>query len=512
MSFASVAFIFFYVVVAAFLGVLSLPCFKRVLSNRVASRQWTLLVASYVFCGYYDWRFALSLLGITLVTYFCTLNIVRRRRVRLNLYCGVIVPLLALAFFKYANFFLESAEAAFRLKKGELGTLKVILPIGISFYTFQAISYVVDVSRAKIDASPSFRKVALYMAFFPRLVAGPIVKAGYFLPQLDKDRKMNAKNFEIGAQIFAVGLFKKIVIADRLAPFVDSIYATPVAFHGFTVCLAVLAYALQIYFDFAGYSDMAIGVAKSFGYDLPRNFNFPYLSRNPSEFWKRWHISLSSWLMEYLYIPLGGNRKGKIRTYLNLLTTMLLGGLWHGAGWTFVLWGGLHGSALCVHKASKEFLAKFQGSKDEHASLPRSLRSTFNFIGWGISVVGTFVWCACCLIPFRAESFGQAKTIFLSMFVWRDRVFFVHIWTVIYAIFWIAASVVALVGYYRLVRKVRAEGNADKLIKLQKRGVEGEYPILNLARFGSLCLFLTFVYLTLGFAYYGFSPFVYAQF
>ncbi len=510
MSFASIMFIFFYVIVAALLGVVELPCFKRL--DRTVARQWTLLGASYVFCGYYDWRFGLSLFGVTFVAYYCALNIARDRRVRLNLYCGVIVPLLALAFFKYANFFLESAEAAFQLKKSELGTLKVILPIGISFYTFQAISYVVDVSRRKVAASSSFRKVALYMAFFPRLVAGPIVKAGYFLPQLDEDRKINSKDFEIGAQIFAIGLFKKIVIADRLAPFVDSIYATPVAFHGFTVCLAVLSYALQIYFDFAGYSDMAIGVAKSIGYDLPRNFNFPYLSRNPSEFWKRWHISLSSWLMEYLYIPLGGNRKGKFRTYLNLLTTMLLGGLWHGAGWTFVLWGALHGCALCVHKATKELLAKIRGTKESCSSLPNPLRSTLSFVGWTFSVVGTFVWCACCWIPFRAENFEQAKTIFQSMFVWRDRVFFVYVWTLIYAVFWIAASVVALVGYYKIVRKVRNEGDVDKLTKLRKKGVEGEYPILDLSRFGSLCLFLTFVYLTLGFAYYGFSPFVYAQF
>jgi alginate O-acetyltransferase complex protein AlgI len=187
------------------------------------------------------------------------------------------------------------------------------------------------------------------------LVAGPIVRASDFLPQLDEKRNINLSNFKIGIQIFSFGLFKKIVIADWLSVFVDDVFRTPNAFHAISLMLAVIAYSIQIYFDFSGYSDMTIGCAKCLGYDFARNFNLPYISRNITEFWRRWHISLSSWLKEYLYIPLGGNRKGNIRTYINNMITMLLGGLWHGANWTFLAWGGAHGIVLRIHKIYKKY-------------------------------------------------------------------------------------------------------------------------------------------------------------
>jgi len=519
MSFASLAFIPFFFVVFAILTLTNLPAFARKVEGVKAFRRWFLLLASGYFGCCVDWRFALVLLGVILVAYFSALNIQQGKRARLSLCCGIVLPLLALAYFKYCNFFLGSLDDLIRLCGGEnlfnTSTLKIIQPLGISFYSFQAISYVVDVHRGKTPASTSFSKVALYLAFFPRFVAGPIVRANYFFPQLEENRNVGLKNLEIGLQIFLIGLFKKIVVADRLAPFVDSIYATPVCFHGFTVALAVFSYALQIYFDFAGYSDMAIGVAKTLGYDLPRNFNFPYLSRNPSEFWKRWHISLSSWLMDYLYIPLGGNRKGKARTYLNLFTTMILGGLWHGASWAFVAWGGFHGAALCVHKFTKETLKRFQSKENavqDQAAKPGVLKTCARFVGWSLSVLGTFVWVACCWIPFRADSFAHAKTIFLQMFVWDDGVFFVSVWSLIYGGLLLIVSIVALVLWKLRLRKARETATPEELAKMLKGGVELDYPIMNLNKLSSLTILMIFVYLILCFAHFGYNPFVYVQF
>jgi alginate O-acetyltransferase complex protein AlgI len=239
-----------------------------------------------------------------------------------------------------------------------VGSLPIILPVGISFYTFQSLSYTIDVYRKKIVAEKDFLKLALYISFFPQLVAGPIVRASDFLPQLEEHRNVSLHNFKIGIQIGIFGLFKKVVIADWLSVFVDDVFSTPNAFHAMSILLAVIAYAIQIYFDFSGYSDMAIGCAKCLGYDFARNFNMPYISRNISEFWRRWHISLSSWLKEYVYIPMGGNRKGICRTYIHNMVTMLLGGLWHGADWTFVAWGGVHGIALCIHKVYRNHFIK----------------------------------------------------------------------------------------------------------------------------------------------------------
>ncbi|MBQ9128570.1 MAG: MBOAT family protein, partial [Thermoguttaceae bacterium] len=297
MIFNSLAFAAFILVVGCVLVIFNAKPFLQPERAATAARlrHGVLLVASYVFCGWFDWRFCLALAATTAVVYFCALGVARGKRSKLWLRLGVVLPLVALAVFKYFNFFVSSVASALSLDVEALGTLKIILPIGISFYVFQAISYVVDVNRGKVEASSDFVKVALYLAFFPRLVSGPIVKAAYFFPQLEEKRNVGLKNLEIGVQIFALGLFKKIVVADRLGAFVDTVYATPNAFHGAVVTLAVVTYALQLYFDFSGYSDMAVGVAKGLGYDLPRNFNLPYLSRNPSELWKRWHISLSSW-------------------------------------------------------------------------------------------------------------------------------------------------------------------------------------------------------------------------
>ena len=339
MSFVSLAFFIFFPLVL--LSQLVIPGTR--------GRHVALLVASYVFSGWWDWRFCGLMLLLTAVAYLAGLGLERRPRSRGILAAGVAVPLAVLFAFKYLNFFLASFRAAFGL--AQAGALNIILPVGISFYTFQSLSYTIDVYRGKLPASHDPVKFALYISFFPQLVAGPIVKASEFLPQLDEARRPTADRVFRGLTEFFFGLFKKAVLADNIAVFADAVFGAVGAYSSGAVALAVLGYAMQIYFDFSGYSDMAMGAARCLGYDLPVNFNLPYLSRNASEFWKRWHISLSSWLQQYLYIPLGGNRKGRARTYVNLMLTMALGGLWHGADWSFVLWGVGHGLALCAHKA-----------------------------------------------------------------------------------------------------------------------------------------------------------------
>lgn len=326
MSFASMDFIVFFVIVL--LGSLIL---QRISSQK--SKQVFLLAASYFFYGYWDWRFCFLLIFVTCTAYITAIY----SENEIAHIIGVIIPLAVLGIFKYFNFFLSSF---LRMFDKNIGILNIVLPVGISFYTFQALSYIIDVKRKKIAVEKDFLKLALYISFFPQLVAGPIVKAIDFLPQLNENRKISLKSIEYGLQLMVFGLFKKIVLADHISIFVDDVFYAPSAYNWTTLILAMFSYSLQIYFDFSGYSDIAIGCAKCFGYDFLPNFNLPYISKNVTEFWRRWHISLSTWLKEYLYIPLGGNRKGKRRQYINLFLTMLLGGLWHGANWTFVFWGG----------------------------------------------------------------------------------------------------------------------------------------------------------------------------
>ncbi len=338
MSFMSVEFfiLFFFTVIL----------FTKVKTNY--GKNLLLLAVSYFFYAYWDVRFLFLLIGLTWVNWFLAKKMdtcMHRRRLCV---IGVAVSLSVLGIFKYFNFFLNTAYQLVGVKDGNI--MNIILPVGISFYTFQSMSYLIDVYRGKIAARKDFLTVALYVAFFPQLVAGPIVRASDLLPQLDEEHIIQKKNVEAGLQIFLMGVVKKIVIANRLAVCVDAVFAAPAAYDGASILCAVFSYSIQIYCDFSGYSDMAVGIARFFGYDLCRNFNLPYISKNPTEFWKRWHISLSSWLQDYVYIPLGGNRKGKIRTYINLFLTMILGGLWHGASWHFVVWGGVHGGALIVHK------------------------------------------------------------------------------------------------------------------------------------------------------------------
>lgn len=322
--------------------------------HRLRVRNLLIVVASYVFYGWWDWRF-LSLIFIsTVLDYAVALGLeraegVRRRKGLLALsLCG---NLGILGFFKYYDFFATSLASLFARAGVPFnpGTLGIILPVGISFYTFQTMSYTFDVYRRRMAATHSFVNFMAYVAFFPQLVAGPIERARHLLPQFGETRTVTLTMIERGAWLILWGMFKKVVLADNLAPLVDMVYAHD-GITGAMIVLGTIAFAFQIYCDFSGYSDIARGLARVLGFDIMFNFNIPYAARNVREFWRRWHISLSTWLRDYLYISLGGNRHGRWRTYRNVMITMLLGGLWHGAAWHFVAWGAWHGVGLIIHR------------------------------------------------------------------------------------------------------------------------------------------------------------------
>ena len=360
-----------------------------------------LLLCSYYCYGYWDYRFTFLLAAVTTLHYTAGILLEKldsKHQRKIILIITVIISLGTLAVFKYFNFFMDSLNVALKPLGWNIQSFDWILPLGISFFTFQTIAYTSDVYMGKIKACHDLADFALFTAFFPVQLSGPILRAGDFLPQLATSRKLNGEQIYNGFRQFVFGLFKKVFIADHLALFVNECFANHAVYNGWTLWLAVFAYTLQIYCDFSGYSDMAIGIGRIMGFDLGVNFNHPYLSKNVTEFWRRWHISLSLWLRDYLYIPLGGNRHGRFRTYLNLFLTMLLGGLWHGAAWTFVFWGAWHGGALCIHKYFKE---KTNG----RFSMPTIAAVTITFlcvmIGW---------------IFFRASSFSQAFAILHGMF------------------------------------------------------------------------------------------------
>ena len=319
-------------------------------------RKALLLAASYFFYGFWNWSFCFLLLFNALVSHAGGLLIGRStdEKVRkYTLWAVVAVNLGLLGYFKYAGFFLDSLRVTFETLglERDLPFLEVLLPVGISFFTFQSISYVVDVYHRKISASGSFVDLALYISFFPQLVAGPIVRAAHFMPQLGKRPVLTRLMMAGGLFLILMGLFKKMVLANYLATlYVDEVFLAPEWASSLELVIAVYAYAAQIYCDFSGYSDIAIGVAALLGYHFKRNFNQPYRAATLQEFWQRWHISLSSWLRDYLYIPLGGNRHGTLKTYRNLFLTMFLGGIWHGAALTFIVWGVIHGLALIFER------------------------------------------------------------------------------------------------------------------------------------------------------------------
>lgn len=316
------------------------------------SVQWVqLLPASW--SGWLVLLGALAVVALANLLYSPSTSLEEKQRRNLFLWLSVCTNLALLGFFKYCNFFISSAEGLIRALgiHTQFLDLNLILPVGISFYTFKAISYACDIYRGKLKASDRFLDFALFWAYFPPLFAGPIDRAAELLPQLSSPRQLSFKQSTQGLFLILFGLFKKVAIADGVASSVDAIYGSSGTASWIDVVLATFLYAVQIYCDFCGYSDIARGVSKLFGIELMVNFNLPYFSKGPSEFWRRWHISLSTWLRDYLYISLGGSRQGTRRTYQNLMATMVLGGLWHGAAWNFVLWGFYQGALLCGYRA-----------------------------------------------------------------------------------------------------------------------------------------------------------------
>jgi D-alanyl-lipoteichoic acid acyltransferase DltB (MBOAT superfamily) len=381
-----------------------------------------LLIASYFFYGYWDWRF-LSLIFIsTLVDFIAGLGMQRavemggaagRSRRRWWLVISMVKSLGMLGFFKYYGFFVDSFIAAvepFGLDATVL-RLDVVLPVGISFFTFQTMSYTIDIYRGEMKPVRGlfgFLDFALFVSLFPQLVAGPIERASALLPQVLARRRFDPRQFTDGLNLIFWGLFEKVFVADNLARFVDTVFKEGADPTGFAVIAGVWAFAFQIYCDFAGYSDIARGCAKCLGFELRLNFNHPYIAVNPSDFWRRWHISLSTWLRDYLYIPLGGNRRGTARTYWNLWLTMLLGGLWHGARWNFVYWGAYHGVVLMMHRMLKPLLDRL------HVPQAAAVR-----IGWHVFKV-VFMFQVVCVgwLLFRASNHnaGEIAVLFHKAF------------------------------------------------------------------------------------------------
>ncbi|MDP9177823.1 MAG: MBOAT family protein [Gemmatimonadota bacterium] len=362
----------------------------RVMPTR-ESRQCLLLIASAVFYGSHTPWHLLVLAAPALIDFACAARIedtedhaTRKRWLILSL----VSNLGLLAYFKYADFFADTIAELLGVSTIPLG---LALPLGSSFFVFKTLSYTIDVYRREIPACRSIWRYTMFVSYFPELVAGPIVRASVFLPQMDRKLEPSRERTMVGLQLILLGVTKKLFIADRLATLVNPVFLAPEAYSQFTVISAVVAYSLQIYCDFSGYSDIAIGVSRIIGFDLPENFNMPYIAKSITEFWRRWHITLSQWLRDYLYVPLGGNRKGARRTYINLMLTMVLGGLWHGAAWTFVVWGLLHGVGLAVHKIWAQEVS--QGRRPFHGVVGWLVTYAFVCVGW---------------VFFRASDFGTA--------------------------------------------------------------------------------------------------------
>jgi alginate O-acetyltransferase complex protein AlgI len=395
MVFSSYLFLFYFLPVALLAYYLSPP----------RARHLTLTIASYVFYGWANPLFVFLLLFTTAVDYGAGLIIAKRdRRARAALIVSLGSNLLLLGFFKYYNFGAETIDAlAARLGLGDTGldaALRVTLPLGISFYTFQSMSYTIDVYRGRAAAIRSFIDFACFVSMFPQLVAGPIIRFTEVADQL-RSRTHTITKFARGVSFVALGLAKKVLIANPCGKVADLSFEAG-SLGVLDAWYGVTAYAFQIYFDFSGYSDMAIGLGLMLGFVFAKNFDSPYRSQSMTEFWRRWHISLSTWLRDYLYVPLGGNRRGPVRTYVNLLVVMLLGGLWHGAAWTFVVWGGLHGLLLALERAG--------GKAAAYARLPASLR-----------VAATFVTVLITWVFFRAADLPHAFRYLGDMFGMGDR-------------------------------------------------------------------------------------------
>lgn len=366
--------------------------------NTKNARYIWLTAASYVFYGYWDYRFCFLMMFSTLVSYLAGLGFLRYsdpKRRKFCLVAPIVVDLLLLGFFKYTNFILHTLESAFDVNG--LPTLNIILPVGISFYTFHTISYIVDSYRGVVKPTKNFFEFSCYVSLFPQLVAGPIVRFRQIEADLENIDHTDRRSYlQIGWSFFILGLIKKVLIADSIASLINPGFETIGSLSTLSAWTCIVGYSYQLYFDFSGYSDMAVGLGYLFGLRLPQNFNSPYMAVNIADFWKRWHISLSTCLRDYVYIPLGGNRGGSLFVGRNLILTMLIGGLWHGANWTFVIWGLYHGALLLIHREIEPAWSKMP------VFLQRALTFLLVVIGW---------------VFFRCETFDKALLLLEKMFV-----------------------------------------------------------------------------------------------
>ncbi len=374
------------------------PVYLAVKNTRF--RPLWLLIASYVFYGAWNPYYLLLILYSTTLDYLAVRGMARWGRKKRFVALSVLNNLSLLGFFKYAGFVMENLNALIARAGVDyvLPEPDILLPVGISFFVFQSMSYTIDFYRGKVEEEPNFIRYATFVSLFPQLVAGPIERAKNLLPQLQKPPKITREDMADGMSLFVVGLFKKVALADYLALYVDEVYTVPDLYDAPALILATFAFAWQIYFDFSGYTDMARGVARMMGIRLMLNFNNPYLATGLGDFWGRWHISLSTWFKDYVYIPLGGNRGGKARTYVNMCLTMLISGLWHGAQWTFVMWGALHALGRVVTRE----LERTAFYRDH---VPRCVKQAL-----------TFTFVCFCWIFFRAETFADAQIIVMRIF------------------------------------------------------------------------------------------------
>ncbi|SCY11189.1 D-alanyl-lipoteichoic acid acyltransferase DltB, MBOAT superfamily [Lachnospiraceae bacterium XBB2008] len=485
----------------------------KLTEKRMLAQNALIVLGSYVFYALIDWRFSAVLLAVSVFTWLIGGRIHDRSSggkggsddadtvgasgdgkgdsdgidatdapgggKRLLVF-GVSVNLLVLCFFKYIGMF--------KLPGG----LAVIMPIGISFYIFEAISYLADSYTGKLKDKHNLMDVLLFLGFFPILISGPIMKAHEFLPQIRREHVITRENLEIGIQRFALGAFMKAAMADRLSVAVNAVYASPSAYSGMSLLWNTLTYTLQLYFDFAGYSNMAIGIATILGFEIKENFNLPYLASSPSDFWKRWHISLSSWITEYIYIPLGGNRKGRARTLANIMIAMLLSGIWHGSTLNFLVWGAGHGLAQVIEKAAS-FVKLRKVSGVEVAEMTAVdiasdvKKHKVNTAVNALKVVLTFLVVNFLWVPFRTADLGMTVTVFKRIFTNQPGITYFYVYTLAWLIVLVAVEICALLKN------------------------EGNNPIkpMDLSTFKGKFVLIILVLLTGMFAYFGNSAFIY---
>ncbi len=461
-------------------------------SRRFSHRTKKALICagSCLFYAAWDYRYLILLLLISGIDFLCASWIHGSEwpsRRKLWVTVSVVTNLAILGYFKYVNFFIANLNGVLGWSGHEIGLLSVVLPAGISFYTFKSMSYTIDVYRGVIPPARSPLDYTMFVTFFPDLIAGPIVRASVFLPQMDRPIGPTFSRLREGSSLFLVGLGKKILIADHMAPIAQAVFSAPQTWCSFTAWCGVIAYAVQIYCDFSGYSDMAIGTARMFGYDLPENFRMPYLSTSVAEFWRRWHMTLSAWLRDYLYIPLGGNRRGAARTYVNLMITMFLGGLWHGASWNFALWGLLHGGALAVHRLWR--------TRWPERRVPVA-------IAWPM----TLLFVVLAWVPFRAVTFQATRDLTRALFGFGTGA---NVWFPS-ALPWALAVVIA--GHFAGVLMERRSGAFGFLdMDVASDTISGAHLVFHLRTFAGafavMCAILTIYYFGAGI-----TPFIYFQF